>query len=208
MEETIKKDRLLIDGPDGRTYDAVTLKLPSTIKASLSGNATSATTATTAGKLSTSGPFSLWGNQYWNDGKPSGTISGNMSEVGNIAFSASGKNIGGMLYFNSTSNQLRVATSATASSFVSGGTTTTPKFYVDGNIGASQGLWGGFMELYHATPYIDFHFGSDTSDYTTRTWTKTFNYTHDDFGSYSNGAWVLLCLAPQNNSFVREYSSL
>ena len=43
---------------------------------------------------------------------------------------------------------------------------------------------------------------------TTRTWTKTFNYTHDDFGSYANGAWALLCIAPTGNSFVREYSSL
>ena len=42
---------------------------------------------------------------------------------------------------------------------------------------------------------------------TTRTWSKTFNFTHDDFGSYSNGAWALLCLAPTNNAFVREYSS-
>ena len=43
---------------------------------------------------------------------------------------------------------------------------------------------------------------------TTRTWTKTINYTNDQFGSYSNGAWALLCLAPQGNAFVREYSSL
>ena len=42
---------------------------------------------------------------------------------------------------------------------------------------------------------------------TTRTWSKTFNYTQDDFGAYANGAWALLCLAPQGNSFVREYKS-
>ena len=42
---------------------------------------------------------------------------------------------------------------------------------------------------------------------TTRSWTKVFNYTQDQFGSYANGAWALLCLAPQGNSFVREYPS-
>lgn len=43
---------------------------------------------------------------------------------------------------------------------------------------------------------------------TTRTWSKTLNYTEDQFGSYANGAWALLCLAPAGNAFVREYSSL
>lgn len=28
----------------------------------------------------------------------------------------------------------------------------------------------GYIELYHATPYIDFHFGRSTADYTTRLW--------------------------------------
>lgn len=28
----------------------------------------------------------------------------------------------------------------------------------------------GYLELYHATPYIDFHFGRSTADYTTRLW--------------------------------------
>lgn len=41
----------------------------------------------------------------------------------------------------------------------------------------------------------------------TRTWSKTLNYTDDDFGAYANGAWALLCLAPTDNAFVREYSS-
>ena len=43
---------------------------------------------------------------------------------------------------------------------------------------------------------------------TTRTWSKTFNYTEDQFGSYANGAWAMLCLAPAGNYFVREYSSI
>lgn len=67
-------------------------------------------------------------------------------------------------------------------------------------------LAGRYYNAYH-----DFLIANNNVNYignnTTRTWSKTFNFTDDDFGAYSNGAWALLCLAPTNNSFVREYSS-
>jgi hypothetical protein len=59
--------------------------------------------------------------------------------------------------------------------------------------------------------YSDFYAANGNSNVlgnnTTRTWSKTFNFTDDDFGSYANGAWALLCLAPTGNYFVREYKS-
>lgn len=57
--------------------------------------------------------------------------------------------------------------------------------------------------------YADFYAANGNSNVlgnnTTRTWSKTFNYTGDDFGAYANGAWALLCMAPTGNVFVREY---
>lgn len=59
--------------------------------------------------------------------------------------------------------------------------------------------------------YSDFYTANNNSNVignnTTRTWSKTFNYTQDGFGSYANGAVALLCLTPTNNAFVREYFS-
>ena len=58
---------------------AVTLKLPSTIKASLSGNAT---TATTASKLSTVSK-TVWGQTYWTSGGVPTDVSGSIDAGGN-----------------------------------------------------------------------------------------------------------------------------
>lgn len=86
----------------------VTLKLPSTITASLSGNATTATTLQTS--------RSIWGHS-----------------------------------FNGSSN-------------------ITGTLYIDGSSGQSTNthLGAGYLELYYSTPYIDFHHGNSTSDYTSR----------------------------------------
>jgi hypothetical protein len=124
--------------------------------ASLTDNVASATQLETA--------RTLWGRSF--DG--TANVSGDMSSVGDITFSASGKNIGGLLYFNTTNGQLRAAANATVSTFTHASTTITPKLYVNGEIGASGGLWAGFAELYYSTPYIDFHYGSATYDYTSR----------------------------------------
>lgn len=74
------------------------------------GSATSATTATnatTAEKLSTVSK-KAWGQTYWTGGGVPTDISGDMSNVGNIAFSASGKNIASLLYFDTTNNRVGV----------------------------------------------------------------------------------------------------
>lgn len=48
-----------------------------------------------------------WGQTYWNAGAPA-NIDGDMTNVGNISFSASGKNIGGVAYFDTTNSKLGI----------------------------------------------------------------------------------------------------
>lgn len=71
-----------------------------TTAASCSGNSATATKLKTA--------HSIWGQSF--DG--SADISGNMSSVGNISFSASGKNIGSVAYFDTTNKQLGIGQSS------------------------------------------------------------------------------------------------
>lgn len=73
--------------------------------------ATSATTATTASKLSTVSK-TAWGKTFWTSSGVPDSISGDMSSVGNISFSASGKNIGSILYFDTTNSCLGIGVSS------------------------------------------------------------------------------------------------
>ena len=65
------------------------------------GNAKSALKLTTVSKTA-------WGQTYWTSGGVPDSISGDMSSVGDISFSASGKKIGGFLYFDTTNARLGV----------------------------------------------------------------------------------------------------
>lgn len=106
----------------------VTLKLPSTITASLSGNATTATTLQTS--------RSIWGHSF-----------------------NGSSNITGTLYINGSSGQ-----------------------------STNTHLGAGYLELYYSTPYIDFHHGNSTADYTSRlitTSSDTLNCT-SNFTSSKN----------------------
>lgn len=96
---------------------AVTLKLASTIKASLDGNASSAT------KLQNS--RNIWGQAF--DG--TAEVSGNMSSVGNIAFNAGNHNIGSLLYFDMTNGRIGIGTS-----------TPQDKLGVQGDMSATGGV--------------------------------------------------------------------
>ena len=69
------------------------------------GNAKSALKLTTVSKTA-------WGQTYWTSGGVPDSISGDMSSVGDISFSASGKKIGGFLYFDTTNYRLGVGTSS------------------------------------------------------------------------------------------------
>ena len=95
----------------------VYLKLPGTITAALSGNASSATKLQTA--------RTLWGQSF----NGTGNVAGNMTGVGNLTMSGT--------------------------------------FNCDTGTGKIQ-IIDGTIELYHSTPFIDFHYGKSTANYTSR----------------------------------------
>lgn len=72
--------------------------------------------AITAGALTTVSK-TAWGRTYWTSGGVPDNISGDMSNVGNIAFQASGKNIGGIAYFDTTNLRVGIGTNSPAYPF-------------------------------------------------------------------------------------------
>ena len=74
-----------------------------------SGNAKSALKLTTVSKKA-------WGQTYWTSGGVPTDINGDMTSVGNISFSASGKNIGGVAYFDTTNSRLGIGTTSPSTS--------------------------------------------------------------------------------------------
>ena len=92
--------------------------------------------AITAGALTTVSK-TAWGQTYWTSGGVPTNISGDMSSVGNIAFSASGKNIGGTMYFDTNNHRIGINDS-----------TPSCAFDVTGDIQASGGVAaGGILNL-------------------------------------------------------------
>ena len=65
------------------------------------GNAKSALKLTTVSKTA-------WGQTFWTSGGVPTSISGNMTSVGDISFAASGKKIGGFLYFDTANGRIGV----------------------------------------------------------------------------------------------------
>jgi len=165
--------------------------------------------ANTAAKLSTVSK-TAWGRTYWTSGGVPDSISGDMSSVGNISFSATGKHIGSLLYFDTEKPQLKVGTNSTTA-FTHAGVSNYPKLYVDGEIGTSGGMWGGFAELYYSTPYIDFHYNNSTSDYTSRiiesaSGSLTFKSTASSPKYYlgtDSGKTTGLHVGYNNNSYIQ-----
>jgi len=93
-------------------------------------------------------------------------VSGDMSNVGNISFQASGKNIGGVAYFDTTTNAKKLGINQSSPAYT---------LDVTGNVRATQTSWFPAIELSGELsqdnikhPYIDFHYNGSTSDYTTR----------------------------------------
>jgi hypothetical protein len=66
-----------------------------------SGNAKSALKLTTVSKTA-------WGQTYWTSGGVPTNISGDLSSVGNISFQTSGKNIGEVIYFDTSNKRIGV----------------------------------------------------------------------------------------------------
>ena len=111
----------LLDGQHGSYY--ATASSVTTLQGYFSnGVAKSAAKLTTVSKTA-------WGRTYWTSGGVPDNISGDMSNVGNIAFQASGKNIGGIAYFDTTNGRLGV-----------GVTSPLYKLHVGGDIVANGGV--------------------------------------------------------------------
>ena len=69
------------------------------------GNAKSALKLTTVSKTA-------WGKTYWTSGGVPASIDGDMSAVGDISFATSGKNIGGVAYFDTVNKRLGIGQSS------------------------------------------------------------------------------------------------
>ena len=128
------------------------------------GNAKSALKLTTVSKTA-------WGQTYWTSGGVPDSISGDMSSVGDISFSASGKKIGGFLYFDTTNYRLGVGVSSP-----------TYRLQVDGQIYTNNSLI-----VVHNQAAV--HVGSSTSNRISLHWAAQDNNKR---GLYDyTGAWVI-----------------
>ena len=106
-------------------------------------------TADAAAKLTTVNK-TAWGQTYWtNNGVPT-SISGDMSSVGNISFQASGKNIGGIAYFDTTNGRLGIGAAPGAYKLdVTGQSHFSDDIHIGAAAGASPRIyWGDGSYVY------------------------------------------------------------
>lgn len=91
-----------------------------------SGHAKSALKLTTVSKTA-------WGQTYWTANGVPDSISGNMTNVGNISFSDTGKNIGSIAYFDTTNHRLGIGSAPGAYKLdVNGDIRTSGNLYIGG----------------------------------------------------------------------------
>ena len=129
-----------------------------------------ASNANSAAKLTTVSK-TAWGQTFWTSNGVPDSISGNMSSVGDISFSASGKKIGGFVWFDTTNNRLGIGTNSPNYPLHVAG-----QGYFGGNINCPYVLNGissiefrSFENTSGIGGWIDFHFdGASTTDYSSR----------------------------------------
>lgn len=155
-----------------------------------SGNAKSALKLTTVSKTA-------WGQTFWTSGGVPTSISGDMSSVGDISFSASGKKIGGFLYFDTANNRLGVNQSSPSYALdVNGGAGFSGDVLPNAdyattayNLGSSSYRWSrlyaNFVELYGTAPSC--HVGTSSSARISLHWSSDNNRGLYD----SSGAWAI-----------------
>lgn len=112
------------------------------------GNANSALKLTTVSKTA-------WGRTYWTANGVPDSIDGNMSSVGNISFAESGKNIGGIAYFDTTNGRLGIDKSTPTVTLDVGGYTKTTRLYLADNVYLVYDLANGGVHLVGAGLYAD-----------------------------------------------------
>ena len=185
---------------------AVTLKLPATIKATLSGNAA---TATTASKLSTVSK-TAWGQTFWtSDGVPT-SISGALSSVTNITMSGYIKIGDAYLSYDSTNNAIRVSKNADG--------TGAANFYALGGVsalGASEGGGGGgqgdvtwalLANNSDTRPIALSHLTGALTDYATQSWVSTNFALKSDIPTLATLSWSGYSSGSYNGSEAKTIS--
>lgn len=154
------------------------------------GNAKSALKLTTVSKTA-------WGKTFWTAGGIPASIDGDMTSVGDISFSASGKKIGGFLYFDTASSRLGVNESTPLSTLHVGGAArfagdvvpaddyTTTEY----NLGTTSKRWdrlrARYVELTGTAPAV--HVGSTTLTRISLHWSSDSNRGLYDYTGY----WVV-----------------
>ena len=106
-------------------------------------------TADAAAKLTTVNK-TAWGQTYWTSGGVPTSVSGDMSSVGNISFQASGKNIGGIAYFDTTNGRLGIGAAPGAYKLdVTGQSHFSDDIHIGAAAGASPRIyWGDGSYVY------------------------------------------------------------
>ena len=111
----------------------------------------------------TAAKITLWdrvaGATWWGQNLPAnGTINGDMSNVGNISFNASGKNIGSLLYFDTANSRLGVGGSPGSFKFdVNGKSHFSDDIHIGGSAGASPYIYWGDGEYVYIGESSDDH---------------------------------------------------
>ena len=154
------------------------------------GNAKSALKLTTVSKTA-------WGKTFWTAGGIPASIDGDMTSVGDISFAASGKKIGGFLYFDTASNRIGVNESTPLSTLHVGGAArfagnvfpTDDYTTTEYNLGTTSKRWdrvrAQYVELTGTAPAV--HVGSTTLTRISLHWSSDSNRGLYDYTGY----WVI-----------------
>jgi hypothetical protein len=154
------------------------------------GNAKSALKLTTVSKTA-------WGKTFWTAGGIPASIDGDMTSVGNISFSASGKKIGGFLYFDTANDRIGVGVDTPLSPLHVGGAArfagnvfpTDDYTTTEYTLGLSEKRWSRvyahYCELYGTAAAC--HVGTSSSARISLHWASGGNRGLYD----SSDAWVI-----------------
>lgn len=155
-----------------------------------SGNAKSALKLTTVSKTA-------WGKTFWTSGGVPDSIDGDMTSVGDISFAASGKKIGGFLYFDTANKRLGVNQSSPSYTLdVNGGAAFAGDVVpaddyatTEYNLGTTSKRWdrvrARYVELTGTAPAC--HVGSTTLTRISLHWASDSNRGLYDYTGY----WVI-----------------
>jgi hypothetical protein len=155
-----------------------------------SGNAKSALKLTTISKTA-------WGKTYWTSGGVPDSIDGDLSSVGDISFQSSGKNIGGVAYFDTVTKRLGINKSSPSYTLdVNGGAAFAGDVVpaddyaiTEYNLGTISKRWdrvrARYVELTGTAPAV--HVGSTTLTRISLHWSSDSNRGLYDYTGY----WVI-----------------